>query len=77
MNEREKIWMSLGLCGALEMMEASCDMAERLTEEHIRSQSATDQLMSDIASDIISKRRALQDNAISMEEYNSLPYYRG
>lgn len=77
MNEREKIWMALGLRGALEMMEASCEMCERLTEEHIENPSAMSQLMSDIASDIIVRRQALEDNQMSMEEYDTLPYYGG
>ena len=77
MNEREKIWMSLGLCGALEMMEASCEMAERLTEDHIGSPLAMRNLMEDVAHDIIAKRNALSDNTMSMEEYDSLPYYGG
>ena len=77
MNEREKIWMSLGLCGALEMMEASCEMAERLTEDHIGSTLAMSNLMEDVAHDIIAKRNALSDNTMSMEEYDSLPYYGG
>jgi len=77
MNEREKIWMGLGLQGALEMMDASCCMAERLAEQHIQNPSAYRSLMEDIANDIISKRKALEDNAMSMEEYSSLPLYEG
>lgn len=74
---REQIWIELGLRGALEMMDASCEMCERLSEEHIGNPSAMHELMSDIASDIIVMRQASQDNQMSMEEYNALPLYKG
>lgn len=56
MNEREKIWLDLGLLGALEMMDASCTMAERLNEEHIGNPIAMRQLMETIAAEIVGKR---------------------
>jgi hypothetical protein len=77
MNERELIWLDLGLLGALEMMDASCMMADRLSEEHVRNPAAYGALMESIAHEIIIKRKALQDNSMSMEEYNSLPLYGG
>lgn len=58
MSNREQAWIDLGLLGALEMMDASCTLADRLTEEHIQNPSAYGALMETIAHEIISKRIA-------------------
>lgn len=76
-EQREQTWIDLGLLGSLEMMDASCSLAERLEEKHMSDEQAYTALMGDIAHDIIAKRQAMEDNSISMEEYNSLPLYRG
>lgn len=55
-EQREKIWISLGLNGILEFMDASCTLAERLEEKHIHDNEAYRNLMSDIAAEIINKR---------------------
>ena len=52
----EKIWMSLGLQGALEMMDASCSLCERLTEECVTNPSVKDALIQSIAAEIIGNR---------------------
>ena len=53
----EKIWMGLGLQGALEMMDASCSLCERLTEECVTNPEAKDALIRSIAAEIISSRQ--------------------
>jgi len=55
----EKIWMSLGLQGALEMMDASCSLCERLTEECVENPSVKDALIQSIAAEIISGRQLI------------------
>jgi hypothetical protein len=55
----EKIWMSLGLQGAFEMMDASCSLAERLTEECVTNPAAKDALIRSIAAEIIDSRSNL------------------
>jgi hypothetical protein len=55
----EKIWMGLGLQGALEMMDASCSLCERLTEECVENPSVKDALIQSIASEIIAGRQAI------------------
>lgn len=47
----ENMWISLGLRGALEMMDASCTLAERLDSNGI-----TNELCVTIANEIVSKR---------------------
>lgn len=47
----ESMWISLGLRGALEMMDASCTLAERLDTNGI-----TNELCRTIANEIISRR---------------------
>jgi hypothetical protein len=54
----EKIWMSLGLQGAFEMMDASCMMCERLTEECVENPSVKDALIRSIAAEIIGNRQS-------------------
>ena len=76
-EQREQAWIDLGLLGSLEMMDASCTLADRLTEKHIQNPAAYGALMETIAHDIIVKRQAMEDNSMSMEEYNSLPLYGG
>jgi hypothetical protein len=58
-EQREQIWISLGLQGALELMDAACSMAERLTEEHVNNRTLAHELMASIANEIIGKREAL------------------
>jgi hypothetical protein len=53
----EKIWMSLGLQGAFEMMDASCSLCERLTEECVENPSVKDALIRTIAAEIIGNRQ--------------------
>lgn len=53
----EKIWMSMGLQGALEMMDASCSLCERLTEECVVNPAVKDELIQSIASEIIGNRQ--------------------
>ena len=55
----EKIWMSLGLQGAFEMMDASCCLCERLTEECVENPSVKDALIKSIAAEIISNRQII------------------
>jgi hypothetical protein len=55
----EKIWMGLGLQGALEMMDASCFLCERLTEECVESPAVKDALIQSIASEIIASRQLI------------------
>jgi hypothetical protein len=55
----EKIWMGLGLQGALEMMDASCSLCERLTEECVENPSVKDALIQSIAAEIISGRQLI------------------
>jgi hypothetical protein len=55
----EKIWMGLGLQGALEMMDASCSLCERLTEECVENPSVKDALIQTIASEIIASRQVI------------------
>lgn len=57
-EQRERMWISLGLLGSLEMMDASCSLAERLEEKHVHDSQAYSTLMGDIAREIISKREA-------------------
>jgi hypothetical protein len=53
----EKIWMGLGLQGALEMMDASCSLCERLTEECVENPAVKDALIRTIAAEIIRNRQ--------------------
>jgi hypothetical protein len=53
----EKIWMGLGLQGALEMMDASCSLCERLTEECVENPAVKDALIRTIAAEIIRSRQ--------------------
>lgn len=53
----EKIWMSLGLQNALEMMDASCSLCERLTEECVTNPKVKDALIRSIAAEIIGSRQ--------------------
>lgn len=53
----EKIWMGLGLQGALEMMDASCSLCERLTEECVTNASVKDALIQTIAAEIMGNRQ--------------------
>jgi hypothetical protein len=55
----EKIWMGLGLQGALEMMDASCSLCERLTEECVENPAVKDALIRTIAAEIISGRQLI------------------
>lgn len=55
-EQREQAWMILGLVGAVEMMDASCSLADRLTEEHVNNRSAYISLMQTIANEIIGQR---------------------
>ena len=55
----EKIWLSLGLQGALEMMDASCSLAERLTEECVTNPAVKDALIRSIAAEIIGSRQSI------------------
>jgi hypothetical protein len=52
----EKIWMGLGLQGALEMMDASCSLCERLTEECVTNPAIKNALTESIAAEIIGNR---------------------
>jgi hypothetical protein len=54
----EKIWMDLGLQGALEMMDASCSLCERLTEECVTNPPVKDALIQSIAAEIIGNRQS-------------------
>jgi len=54
----EKIWMGLGLQGAFEMMDASCSLCERLTEECVVNPSVKDALIQSIAAEIIGNRQS-------------------
>ena len=53
----EKIWMGLGLQGAFEMMDASCSLCERLTEECVENPEVKDALIQTIAAEIIRRRQ--------------------
>lgn len=53
----EEIWISLGLQGALEMMDASCSLCERLTEECVTNPEVKDALIRSIAAEIIGSRQ--------------------
>ena len=53
----EKIWMALGLQGALEMMDASSSLCERLTEECVTNPEVKDALIQTIAAEIIASRQ--------------------
>ena len=55
----EKIWMNLGLQGAFEMMDASCSLCERLTEECVENPAVKDALIQSIAAEIISGRQLI------------------
>jgi hypothetical protein len=55
----EKIWMDLGLQGAFEMMDASCSLCEKLTEECIENKVVKDALIQSIASEIIANRQTV------------------
>ena len=55
-EQREHAWMILGLKGAFEMMEASCLLSERITEDHLNNHSLTISLMRSIAGEIIKNR---------------------
>jgi hypothetical protein len=55
----EKIWMGLGLQGAFEMMDASCCLCERLTEECVENPSVKDALIRTIATEIIGNRQKI------------------
>lgn len=58
-EQREQTWIDLGLAGALEMMDASCSLAERLTETHIGNPAAYRDLMVSIAAEIVNNRSSL------------------
>lgn len=53
----EKIWMDMGLQGALEMMDASCSLCERLTEECVVNPEVKSALIRSIAAEIIGSRQ--------------------
>ena len=59
MSPMEKIWMGLGLQGALEMMDASCSLCERLTEECVENPSVKDALIQKISAEIIGSRQPI------------------
>jgi len=56
-EQREQIWISLGLQGALELMDASCSLCERLTEECVENPAVKDALIRTIAAEIIRNRQ--------------------
>ena len=56
-EQREQIWIDLGLQGALELMDASCSLCERLTEECVENPAVKDALIRTIAAEIIRNRQ--------------------
>ena len=56
-EQREQIWIGLGLQGALELMDASCSLCERLTEECVENPAVKDALIRTIAAEIIRNRQ--------------------